>query len=575
MAQIPPERLFDWSNSGAGQIPEYTNIITSSDLGLDNQGKTDNSAILNYAIDTAHKPVMFLIEEGEYLFNNTIIMKSNVTISGYSSEKTFLKFDMHKKSLRCFSISGSADTKFYDIISGFSRAGNYLVCKNSDLFRPGDFIELRQENGDWDSSPAAWAKYSVGQVLTINHINKDTLFLNETLRIDYTASLNPQIRILNPIRNCEVRYLNIERIDLPETGAPYNILFSYASNCRVSGIESNKSVGSHVMITLSKNITVCGSYFHHGFIFDGNGTKGYGVTINNHASDCLIENNIFKFLRHSMMVKHGANGNVFACNYSREPNRSEPISNLSGDISLHGHFAYANLFESNIVQNIFIDDYWGPSGPLNTFFRNRAQLYGIISTSEKSDSMNFVGNETTNTATFMAQFSIIGTGHYNYANNILGKIIPEGTNNLTLESIYYDDKPEFWDIADPFPSIGLPNDLDKYTIPAKYRYEHENKKTVGEYIPVSVPSEERAKVKLYPNPATEYIEIEIDGRSFNNVIDIVKLYDMNGRLIPSVPLFLSYTENGKVKIKINISTLLVALYFVHINGQIFKFVKIN
>ncbi len=104
-------------------------------------------------------------------------------------------------------------------------------------------------------------------------------------------------------------------------------------------------------------------------------------------------------LRHAMMVKTGANGNVFSYNYSKNVRRSEWPNNYGGDISLHGHYSYANLFEGNIVQNIMIDHYWGPSGPLNTFFRNRAELYGIIMTGgdpTTSDMQNFVGNEITN-----------------------------------------------------------------------------------------------------------------------------------------------------------------------------------
>jgi len=484
--EIPDDRLVDWSSAGIVNISQYDNIITSAQLGLDNTGNKDNTAKVNKAIDTAAKPLMLLFEPGIYLFNGTIKLKSEVCISGYSSQNTFFKFDMLKKAAHCFAVSGSAGSEFADVSGGFFRGSNFLITQANELFDKGDYIELRQENGDWDSNPATWAEYSIGQILKINDKINDTLFFDEQLRINYTASLHPQIRKINPVENCIIRYLNIERIDLPATGAPYNILFSFAVNSAVYGVESNKSVGSHIMITLSKNITVSGSYIHDGFIFDGSGTKGYGITLNNHASDCLIENNIFKYLRHAMMVKHGANGNVFAYNYSREPNRSEPVADLSGDISLHGHFAYANLFEGNIVQNIITDDFWGPSGPLNTFFRNRAELYGIISTSDKSDSMNYVGNETTNSAPLMGQFYIKGKEHYLFGNNINGTITPAGTENFTQKSIFYHTTPDFWDISAPFPSIGIPNDLGEYTIPAKYRYENKDKKTVGEYIPVHV-----------------------------------------------------------------------------------------
>jgi len=60
-----------------------------------------------------------------------------------------------------------------------------------------------------------------------------------------------------------------------------------------------------------------------------------------------------------MMVKTGSNGNIFSYNYSQEPTRSEPISDFSGDISLHGHYAFANLFEGN---KCGVHLWWNPLG---------------------------------------------------------------------------------------------------------------------------------------------------------------------------------------------------------------------
>jgi hypothetical protein len=88
---------------------------------------------------------------------------------------------------------------------------------------------------------------------------------------------------------------------------------------------------------------------------------GYGIALYFHTSDCLIEDNIFRNLRHSLSFQCGANGNVVGYNYSRDPNRSEFPANYGADISMHGHYSYANLFEGNIVQNIQLDQTWGPS----------------------------------------------------------------------------------------------------------------------------------------------------------------------------------------------------------------------
>jgi hypothetical protein len=176
-----------------------------------------------------------------------------------------------------------------------------------------------------------------------------------------------------------------------------------------------------------------------------------------------------------MMVKTGANGNVFSYNYSREVHRSEPISNYGGDISLHGHYAYANLFEGNIVQNITIDHAWGPSGPYNTFFRNRAETYGIIFTAGNptpSNSQHIVGNDVVYNGYWWVggPYSITGTGHIEHGNNIDGTITPPGTNTLTDTSYYLTGEPVFWSISDTWPSLGIPNTLGAGSNPARNRW---------------------------------------------------------------------------------------------------------
>jgi len=148
------------------------------------------------------------------------------------------------------------------------------------------------------------------------------------LRITYEAQLNPRIRKIDPCSNAGVECLKIMRIDQASAGA--NITLSMAANCHIRGIESDISVSAHVDIFLSTRILVEGNYFHHAFEYDGGSKRGYGVILNSHSGECLVTNNIFRYLRHAMMVKTGANGNVYSYNYSREVHRSEPISDYSG-----------------------------------------------------------------------------------------------------------------------------------------------------------------------------------------------------------------------------------------------------
>jgi hypothetical protein len=233
------------------------------------------------------------------------------------------------------------------------------------------------------------------------------------------------------------------------------------------------------------------------------------------------------------MTKHGANGNAIAYNYALETHRSEPISDFAGDIQLHGHFSYANLIESNIVQNIWIDEYWGPSGPYNTFLRNRTELYGFFCTSSQTDTLNIIANEITGNGIAYGLFNVQGEGHYFLYNNIKGKLDNTESNLESLPvSFLYTEKPKFWDIPDDFPAIGSPNLPKEYTIPAKFRYETAVRKTVGEYLPTGIfesknTSEILKHIKDSPNKRIRlynYIGCEIfDGMVFE--LDFSKLHN--------------------------------------------------
>ena len=280
-----------------------------------------------------------------------------------------------------------------------------------------------------------------------------------------------------------------------------------------------------------------GSYFHHAFVYDGVSTHGYGVTLAHHSGGCLIVNNIFAHLRHSMMVKTGANGNVFAYNYSRDPYKSEGISDFTGDISLHGHYPFANLFEGNIVQNIIIDHYWGPSGPFNTFFRNRAELWGIIMTesdSTETSMQNFVGNECTDSGFLYGEFDLKGADNFVYANNILGQIIPDSLGKLPGASYYLSESPSFWETNENWPDIGLPNKLGNGIIPAKQRFEAGGLLTVcpGAATPVRNQLEDDAAWKIGPNPTHRDLYISAPAGSKTGIFSI-RIFDLTGKLLLS------------------------------------------
>jgi len=551
---IPAERRVSWELANQHfHFIEPDTELNILDFGGSNDGVTDNSAALELAMEqAAGEAATLFFPPGNYLFNTPITLQDSIILEGSGSELTTLLFDFNQQNENAINVTGSSPTTKVFLDGGFTKDSSKVFTDSAFMFSSGDMVEIYETNGDWDIVPVSWAANSVGQMIVIDSVAEDTLYLQSPLRITYDTLLSPRLKKVNPIVNVGIRCLTIKRLDEPQNGGNYNINFSYARNCRITGVESDTSHGSHVYIAKSLSIKIYGSYFHHAFQYDGAATHGYGITLAHHSSECLIENNIFSHLRHAMMVKTGANGNILSYNYSRDPYRSEPIHDLSGDISLHGHYAYANLFEGNIVQNIIIDHYWGPSGPYNTLFRNRAELWGIIMTTNdllETSKQNFVGNETTDFSMFYGQYVLTGSDHFQYGNNILSVTLPTGTDDLSDSSYYLKTEPYFWSENIVWPSIGYPNTLESGTIPAKERYDAGLPLTVcSDSVFTAVQTKQLSfNINIVPNPNKGDFLLMIDGTGFRDAtLTIFNLYGIpvyNKLILTNQKISISISSN--------------------------------
>jgi hypothetical protein len=520
LAQVlPDERHPDWFQIARNQrfrIPE--NSVDVTDFGAWGDGGHDDTEAIRLAIQSfgGNSGIVYF-PAGSYRITQTISLPDSLILKGESAETVHLLLDPGDQAMHGISISSEQSENFVAIDWIGPEKDNRFVSSAKPTWNIGDFIEIRQENGSWDVVPADWALNSVGQITEIASLNGDTVFVKSPFRINFDTALDVEVRKIVPRVNAGVECLSVKRLNTIETDPGSNIYLTYAAHCRIAGVKSDSSSGSHISVNASANILISGCYLHHAFLYDGSGTRGYGITLSMHSSECLILNSVFRHLRHAMMVKTGSNGNIFAYNYSVDPYRSELIHDFSGDISLHGHYAFSNLFEGNIVQNIITDHFWGPSGPWNTFFRNRSELYGIIMTSSslvETSSQNYIGNEVTASNYPYGQYILSGEDQFQYSNNINGTIIPPGTEFLNDESYFLTGSPDFWTENLVWPSIGYPNELGEGSVPAKDRY-------LSDIVPVFCPGdtnltykteyqEDASRMKLFPNPAngrfTVYIQ---------------------------------------------------------------------
>ncbi len=134
----------------------------------------------------------------------------------------------------------------------------------------------------------------------------------------------------------------------------------------INDVWSRNPRRSHFDANFSIGCAVSGSFFDDASNH-GDGGRGYGVSLANGTVACLVEDNEFRHLRHSMILNDGAAGNALVFNHSWEAHHPNFPAGGPPDILMHGP-AYGNLAEGNVVERIFIGD--RSTGGGNAFVRN-------------------------------------------------------------------------------------------------------------------------------------------------------------------------------------------------------------
>ncbi|MCF8357568.1 MAG: T9SS type A sorting domain-containing protein [Prolixibacteraceae bacterium] len=546
----PPENRIDWSVAGVqGDIPEYANIIDVTQLGSKADGTTNNQPIIQNAINEAQPGTVLYFPPGEYFFSATLVMKDSVVIRGACSDQTTLKFDLSGEAAPSVWFRSNDVGNETPVTAGYEKGSDVITVEGPSRFKVSEHLEILQDNipekmyteDTWNTN---WAQNVTGQMIKVVEINGNQLTLEHQLYYGFSPEYNVRVKPAKMITGAGLENLKVIRLD---DGNDYNLRFYYASNCWIRNIEGSYSDRGHVEILFSSHIEIRDSYFHHAYDYGGGG-HGYGVNLADHPSDCLIENNIFHYLRHAFLAKEGAIGNVFAYNYSREPHGNP------NDIAMHGHYGMYNLIEGNIVQKIIAGDYWGPSGPGNTFFRNRVETDNIIIQDYTHD-QNIIGNEIVKGGISIAGNSKNTWRHSNYNSKVL---LDDFFDGDLPPSLYLDEKPAFFNTL-PWPAIGPESEINEHTIPAKKRWDD------GEQLVPCINNgsssfydnkKNRIPLKIFPNPVKTAFTLIHD---YNNPVH-VKIFNIYGNEIHNTCL--TQKEN-----EINFERYLSGIYFLLINSK--------
>lgn len=561
---LPEDRMVAWHAAGNHNpimIADTLNIMDFIPLS-GSPDYWDNTLLMAQISLNAESGVIYF-PPGEYAFTNPITLQSGLVIKGESALETTFTFNLGGNN-HLIKMHGSATSVRAPLVNNATKGQSEISTDADWSFSQGDIVLISKDDAALVSSN--WAYGSVGQVLRVANSSNDNIILASPLRTDFLVENLAILTNLNPIRNAGVECISIIRLDESDANVS-NISMDYAYNCHVRGIESSDCNFSHVEISHSSNVLIENSYFHHGHSY-GSGGKAYGVALQYSSSECLVQNNAFEHLRHSVLLQAGANGNVIAYNYSIDPYWEETIfpSDAAGDMVLHGNYPFCNLFEGNFCQNIVIDDSHGINGPNNTFLRNRADLYGIfMGSNPASDNQNFIGNEITADGFSTGLYFLNGEDHFEYGNNDNGIIIPSGQEDLADISYYRYTAPEFI-IENNWPAFGAPNSIGEGVLsiglslnfgawPAcTERSSPDEEITLVE----SVSLESFNDFVVYPNPTKDFLFVDlndIDGEVYS-----MKISDLQSRIIAEVPI------PNKLE-KIDFTDLPEGLYNLVVNGD--------
>lgn len=531
---LPESRRTDWMHPGPLSSISYAKSVSLISYGADPKGVKTSDSALSAALKALKGAGEIFVPQGVYFFKQPIILPDSILVRGETGiNGPLATFKLSPGNAKHGIMITGAESKLnIRLRTPLKQGQKWLILPQPHTLKAGDWIRLHAMDDSLLVNDS-WAYGSTGQIVQITGVRKDSLILQKPLRRTYSDKRLPLIYKITPRRQVQLQCLRLERVDKTSSQSA-NVYFRYAVDCSISGIDSRLCNFSHVDIGLSARISVENSYFNEAHSF-GSGGKAYGIALQSGSGDCFIHQNIFRRLRHSILLQSGVNGNVVAYNYSREPYWTETLlpSNAAGDLVLHGNYPYMNLFEGNVVQNIVIDNSHKINGPYNTFFRNRAELYGIfMNTNPASNDQNFIGNQVTNSSSiFVGQYTLTGKNHYEYGNWVRNKLQPASTGEPAEKSLFGYAFPEFYYEKNFFPPIQSQSVRSTGSlIEPHYRYTIKRFTLCGglQLIPTGMQEELKEKVQLYPNPFERDFYIALPNTKQAHTIQV---YNVQGTMV--------------------------------------------
>jgi len=407
-------RNIEWERAGAvSEFPdssEADNIFFVSPLSPTSDWLNIQSAI--DSAGSANGTSLVLLKEGIYTLNKPLIFQAgrhdNVYIKGAGPDhlmqtglSTTLKFDFSDPENFNVPIYGGMNAGIVfrggrDILLGTiteydSYTNQITITSSQSNPQDADFVRIRSNRGNCKEHPC------MGQ---INRIKKVISSSPLVLKLDHDFSLTwdqqekyggltLDVHTVDALQNVGVASLGMETIGYQRDTLPnhfvcrdepaavrsphgIHILAFRVYNAHMKDLNSYKPIAHHVQMIESLNNTISESFFNDAVYRHGcNGGHGYGVNLWRKSTLNLVENNIFRHLRRSLMYSRGVHKNVLGYNYSREV-AAQTGSQVRGDMSSRNMSDSGNLAEGNRLERILNDTYHEKTftAYINVYFRN-------------------------------------------------------------------------------------------------------------------------------------------------------------------------------------------------------------
>jgi len=394
---VPEDRLTLWNPglNSVGGIPHRTTVCTT----ISPSGGDDTSAIQT-ALNACPAGQVVKLAPGTFRIsgNGLSITRSNVVLRGSGPSETKLVKSGEGMPVIIVGLRWFKYTMPVDLTEDAVKGKSSVTVARNPGYKVGEIVYLDQLSDDErsDTVPPVrkvyWGTHAkpggpergwsgeydrpIGQTLEIAAVHENRLTFTTPFHITFEVALKAHIvrlsddpggRQVDAVRYSGIEDLAVANGDGGDGGG--NIHFFAAAYSWVKNVESSGSIGHSCNLNGTFRCEVRDSYFHS-TRNPNPGGAGYGIGVNQYASDNLYENNVVWNFNKMTIARASGGGNVFGYNYFQD-GYGDDYRDIVEIGAGPNHYAgsHMELFEGNEGFNFDTESYWG-NGIYGTVYRN-------------------------------------------------------------------------------------------------------------------------------------------------------------------------------------------------------------